>query len=116
MSENKQVTDAEIKERGAALQAGITELSDDDVDAVAGGTGGTKSFQSMALEDTPARPHSVWKSCYKGCQLPPESRSLWARSVAGSLGSTKIDVKCYSCGMLYDFISNADEPDNPPVD
>ena len=107
MSENKPLTDAEIKERG-----GVTELSDDQADAVAGGTGGTKSFHDMALEDTPVRPYSVWSSCYYGCQLPPEMMSLWARS---SGGSTKYDVKCYNCGKLYDYVKNADKPEDPYV-
>ena len=108
MSENKQVADAEIKERGGALQAGVTELSDEQVDAVAGGKvdgfARAKSFQGMAYDDIPQRLYSVNSSCYNGCHLPPARKSLWARSVEGPDSSTKIDVKCYGCGMLYDFI------------
>ena len=111
MSESKLLTDVEIKERGGVLQGGISELSDEQVDAVAGGFefSRAKSFQGLAYDDIPQRLYGVNSSCYDGCQLPPERKSLWARSVEGPDSSTKIDVKCYNCEMLYDFIieSNA---------
>ena len=104
MSENKPLIDAEtrekLKERGRALQAGVTELSDEQADAVAGGTGGTKSFQDLAYEDK--RYYSVDSRCYDGCEpdatLKPHQKSLWAKAAGGRM---KYDIKCYNCGMLY---------------
>ena len=79
MSENKQVTDAEIKERGAALQGGITELSDDDVDAVAGGTG-TDSNDYTDYCD----------ACSGG-----------GKTMSRKEGSNEVQLICRNCGKIY---------------
>ena len=123
MQENKRLTNegngVELSQASAGPEIGradIVELSDDQAEAVAGGTGGSMSFQSMAYLDTPVRPYIAWSNCYNGCQLPHESKSLWARAAGGPGGSTKIDVKCYNCGTLYNTIENANMPQSREQD